>query len=135
MPSPQNRSQFVVVLDGGKLEKLSLDYPGFHGKEEDFWNAGKALRIVGFNLERFRRSGYLLDPSSLKLSHHLVKTTNSFAPAFFSNYAGRINLRTEEMVKDEPERKLVLAFTHDLADSDEVMAYREILDSIDSSRS
>jgi hypothetical protein len=132
IPSPKNRSQFEATLDGGKLEKLSLDYPDFHGKKEDFWNAGKALKIVGWNLKRFQRNDYSLDPSSLKLSHYLVETPNRFAPAFFCNYLGRINLRTKEMVKGGSKRKLVLTFTHDLADSDEVRAYRELLDSIDS---
>lgn len=122
---------FNQILDGGRLETLSLEYPGRRqGKREDYGVAGRALGFLGRNLQTFFNYGYKVVPSSLTIANYMVQVPQSFAPGLFSSYTGKLAISTDEMIKGEPEIKLILGFTHDIEDSVEVQRYKQIFDAI-----
>lgn len=130
LSEPSNREEFERILDGGRLEHLNLRYPGQYAKKEYFDVGGRALTFLGRHLKSFLDTRYEAEVSSLIIGHYLVEVSQRFEPGLFASYAPRIAITTGEMVKGEPERKLILGFTHDLKDSLEVGAYRGIFDSI-----
>jgi hypothetical protein len=133
-PYSKNQSQFETILNGGKLENLILEFPGSQGLKKKCPLGGKAFEIMKENLEILGEAGYDLVVRSFILVHYVMDCTTSRDATFYSkSYTGKVIVNTEELIKDQPERKLVLSYTPDIASSDEVSAYRKILDNIGSS--
>ena len=129
---PYGMSNIVNLLNGGRIEKLQLRYPPLNRKEGEYFDKGEeAFRILRDNFELLEENSYNPDISSLRVMHYIVKAYGGgFAPSMFSSFTGKVHLKTQELVKGKPERKLVLSFTHDLESSPEVVAYKELLDSV-----
>ena len=124
-----NDVPFHNILSGGKIERLSLSYPGFKSSMQDAFYGAEAFQIVRENKRDLRVAGYYLDSSSFALRHHLVECTRSSDIEFYSRrYQGKVVVATEELVQGKPDRKIVLSYTSDLAESEEVKVYSKALD-------
>ena|SRR3990172_178935 len=123
---PLNEPQLFQVLNGGRLEELRVNYPGFFSSTDDFAEGAEALGILRDNLDFLQKAGYELSISPFRIGHYIVQVPSSFS-GFSRDYGAKVNLRTKEMIKGKPERKLVLSFTQDMESSREVRVYREIL--------
>lgn len=130
VPLPHNNSEFSRILEGGRLRRLSLEYPGFRSEKSDFNLGSKALEIARDNLEFLLKAGYDLD--SVCLGHYMVKVPGNHPGFFTKSYGALVHVKTHELIKDQPERKLVLSFTGDKKDSEEVKVYQKIFSSITS---
>jgi len=129
-----DKSKFKGALTGGKLERLSLRYPGFPGTQEDFLHGGHGFEILRNNLADLREASYDLIISSFGIAHYLVEVSPRYPGFFQRDYKGKVSVRAEELIKGKPERKLVLKFTSDLSESPEAKAYSEVIGLINSRR-
>ena len=132
VPSPGNESQFLQILNGGKLETLDLGYPSFSSPKDAFASGAKAFEILKDNLEILQKAGYELNTSPFRIGHYIVELPSP--QGFIRGYGAKVYLRTTELLKGKPERKLVLSFTKDVELSREVIVYREILNLFNASR-
>ncbi len=123
------------VLRGGQLEMLKLRFPEINSMDakKDFAWGHEAFKIVKDNLDFFHRAGYVLSPESFRLAHYIVQVPDQFPGFFTRSYGQKILVRTESLLAGKPERKLVLHFTHDATDTDEVRGYQEIFNRVNSS--
>lgn len=130
IPDVTNPKLFTRILEGVKFERLNLSYPAFRQTEEHFSSGSKALEILKSNLKAFRETGYSIDPMHIRLGHYVVRAPETH-PGFFSNsYQGKVVISTEELIKDRPERKLILSYTGDMEKSPEVAAYKAFFASL-----
>ncbi|MBS3091066.1 hypothetical protein J4217_01295 [Candidatus Pacearchaeota archaeon] len=129
-PSSQDSESFKKILNGIRLEKLLLNYPSSHGDREQFALAGEALKILQDNIQTITDNGYVINPSLFCISHDMVQVSDSFPGFFCSSFAGKAGISTHEIIKGKEEFKIVLRYTSDMKDSDEIAAYRKFMKTI-----
>ena len=125
-PSPRDEAHLLRILNGGKLETLNLEFPPFSASRDDFAYGAKAFGVLWDNLETLKEAGYESDVSRFTVGHHVVELPYPFG--YFRAYGAKVKLKTEQLIKGKPERKLVLSFTQDMESSKEVRIYKELLD-------